>query len=152
MWWLPGLLSHHSALTLQTYQTFIPWQTCQVLFHSSPNYSSSGEVISFRCSSCVIFSVRLTTGRIRGSYTLYMCLWSRWPVIYVDRSLFNTKIPLRLLAWAFEFIDAGMADLCTLIHISIQLCYRNTFIWLVKIKHLFSRHLKVAHISKEGFN
>ena len=94
MWWLPGLISHHSALTLQIYQTFIPWQTCQVLFHFSPNYFSSGEVIFFRCSSCVIFSGRLTTGRIRGSYTLYMCLWSRWPVIYVDLPCQSVGFPM----------------------------------------------------------
>ena len=66
--------------------------------------------------------------------------------------LVHRKIPLRILTWAFECINAGTADLCAQILISIQFCYQNTFIWLIKIKHSFSRHLKVAHISKEGFN
>ena len=38
--------------------------------------------------------------------------------------------------------------LCSESHSSPQ----NSFIGLVKIKNLFSRHLKIAHISKEGFN
>lgn len=66
--------------------------------------------------------------------------------------MFNRKVPLRTLTWAFECIIAGTADLCAQILISIPFCYQNTFIWLIKIKHSFSRHLKVAHISKDGFN
>lgn len=66
--------------------------------------------------------------------------------------LVQQKNPLRILTWAFECINAGTTDLCAQILISIQFCYQNTFIWLIKIKHSFSRHLKVAHISKEGFN
>ena len=80
MWWLPGFVSHHSALTPRHTRP-------SLLFHFAPvlHLVSWCFFPFFRCSFTCQFLVRPTTGRILRSHTLSTCLWSTGPVIYVGR-------------------------------------------------------------------